>query len=124
MTVYLRLLAGLTSFMSKRCFVHWPATGPDGILASRFMVSPNGGVAGEAEQHGQGHGDVAGRDDDGERETNLLDRRGDTRAVPAERLERTGDAVAQVQPEDHLGDDIDGDDQRVAEPGHDHRVDV
>src|SRR6476659_8492334 len=37
MTVYLRLLAGFTSFMSKRCFSHFFSMGPDGAFESSFI---------------------------------------------------------------------------------------
>src|SRR5438445_13455756 len=32
-----RLLAGLTSFISNRCFSHFCANGPEGIFASSFI---------------------------------------------------------------------------------------
>ena len=38
MTSYFLLLAGFTSFMSKRCFSHFCAIGPAGIFASSFTV--------------------------------------------------------------------------------------
>ena len=37
MTVYFRLLAGFTSFISKRCLSHLSSIGPDGILAFSSM---------------------------------------------------------------------------------------
>ena len=36
-TVYLRLLAGLTSFISKRCLSHFFSMGPEGMLAFSSM---------------------------------------------------------------------------------------
>ena len=39
MTVYLRLLAGFTSFMSKRCLSHFFSIGPVGILARSSMLA-------------------------------------------------------------------------------------
>ena len=38
MTSNLRLLAGLTSFMSNLCWSHFCASGPAGILASSFIA--------------------------------------------------------------------------------------
>jgi hypothetical protein len=41
MTVYFLLLAGLTSFMSKRCFVHFFSRGPDGDVGSSQVILTN-----------------------------------------------------------------------------------
>ena len=38
-TWYFRLLAGLTSFMSKRCLSHFCSTGPDGMFDLSSMVA-------------------------------------------------------------------------------------
>ena len=39
-TVYFRLLAGLTSFISKRCRVHFVSTGPSGMFDAQLQVTP------------------------------------------------------------------------------------
>src|ERR687894_122860 len=38
-TVYFRLFAGFTSFISKRCLSHFSAIGPEGTLASRDLIA-------------------------------------------------------------------------------------
>ena len=55
MIVYFRLLAGLTSFMSFFRFVHFSASGPEGIRESRVGIR----VTSQADQAD----DDAGRDE-------------------------------------------------------------
>src|SRR5215212_7693459 len=100
MTWYFRLLAGFTSFMSKRARSHFSSMGPAGILAFSSIASPSGacgirrrvgrngggldaGRVGRARrvglddagEHGERDGGESGPDDDGD----------DGRAVPPQR---------------------------------------
>src|SRR5471032_659677 len=52
-TWYFRLLAGFTSFISKRCLSHFSASGPAGIFGLSLMVICVIGSADEAEHDAQ-----------------------------------------------------------------------
>ena len=70
MTLYLRLLAGLTSFISKRCLSHFFSIGPDGNARASSSMRP--AYADEAGEHGERERDVA---DDDQRATDRRRRR-------------------------------------------------
>src|SRR6476660_10468022 len=86
MTVYFRLVAGFTSFISNRCLSHFPSMGPSGIFAfSSIPFSrsrPN-----HAGVHGEGDHRKASPDEDRQRQ----------RERPPERVGRWG-ADAQAPP--------------------------
>src|SRR5687767_8452715 len=112
MTSYFRLLAGFTSFISKRCRVHFWAIGPSGILASSFTRSPLGDEAGEDEHRG----DHEARED-GERgpEREGSPHRVVARVVESHRLGGAPQPVVQVQAERRLGDQIEPQHERALE---------
>src|SRR5215510_10144529 len=64
MTWYLRLLAGFTSFISKRCFSHFCSSGPDGTFERRSIGDSR--LLDHAEQDGEREGDVAHHHDGGD----------------------------------------------------------
>src|SRR5262245_64923375 len=100
-TVYFRLLAGFTSFMSKRCLSHFFSIGPDGTLESSFTGSPQ-----DPELHRQRKGNVA-EDDDGREDPRSDLRHGDVARVrDAQGLEHAPEPVAHVQAEEEHRDDV------------------
>src|SRR3954447_20339993 len=99
---YLRLLAGLTSFISKRWRSHFSARGPAGILAfscmpvsslvpSRGRVVPSSGLCSltrlEAQQDGQRDRAVAHHDDGGDRHREGANQSVVAPAIEPQRLE-------------------------------------
>src|SRR5574338_1526148 len=101
MTVYLRLLAGLTSFISKRCLSHFFSRGPEGALASSFTAwvllrSPD-----DPGQDGQGERNVAEHHDGRVDPRSRLRRRDRAGVRDAESLEHAPHAVPQMQPQQH-----------------------
>src|SRR5512146_2290644 len=80
-TVYFRLFAGFTSFISKRCFSHFRSSGPEGILERSSMAFrlPN---------------DAGDHADRNEREPEPHDDRDDERDPTMQRVRR-GSGVAE-----------------------------
>src|SRR5512144_3194168 len=64
MTEYLRLLAGLTSFISKRCRSHFFSMGPEGMFARSSMVPP--ALPDHAGQDHEREGEIPDQDQHGE----------------------------------------------------------
>src|SRR5512144_1816606 len=98
-TVYLRLLDGLTSFISKRCRSHFFSMGPDGMLARSSIRPP--GLLDAPEKHGERERDVAGDDQDREDPGAGVSDAHVARMRDSERLAHAPHPVPQVQTERH-----------------------
>src|SRR5512136_1860645 len=85
MTSNLRLLAGLTSFISNRCRSHFWASGPPGILASSFMSVQR--LLSETKQNGHGNGAIAHENRQVGAGGKTVDQAAPGLAAPAQRLE-------------------------------------
>ena len=92
MTECLRLLAGLTSFMSKQALSQASSIGPEGILASSVILFY------EPQQNADRNGDVSQDDEDGDRLRRALEQ-GVWRGWQADRLEHAPEAVAEMKAE-------------------------
>src|SRR5688572_8564172 len=122
MTLYLRLLAGLTSFRSNLARLHFSASGPAGTRASRFMSGS--GQLDDAEQDGGRRGHVADEEDEAEDGTQLVDQRVVLGVAQAERLRPARRAMAEVHAEQRDRDQVDDEDRDVLEAPDEHRVGV
>src|SRR5205085_11242972 len=118
---YLRLLAGLTSFISKRWRSHFWARGPAGILAFSCMpvssLVPFSGRAVQSlglcsltrsivQQDGQGDRAVAHHNDGGDRYGEGANQSVIAPAIEPQRLEPAAGPMPQVQAQEELGNDV------------------
>src|ERR1035437_5527101 len=87
----LRLLEGLTSFISKQALAHASSIGPAGILASSVILFY------EPQQYPKRDGNVSQNDESGNRARGVLEERSVTRVRQPDRLEHAPDAVAQME---------------------------
>src|SRR5262249_11743895 len=132
---YLRLLAGLTSFMSKRRLSHFSARGPGGTLESRIMrrasYRATGGIlilraAGTSHrppshQEGEWNGAVAHSDQDGHGRADAVNEAHPAAVVEAQRLQPAAGPVPEVQAQEDLRDDVGQRDRPLLEAAHHHR---
>src|SRR5919198_329927 len=110
MTVYFLLLAGLTSFRSKRCLSQVFSMGPVGHFPSSITINPLSDYACKDENR---NGTVTDEKDDGKDLPHLADDRQARVAVPPHRLEEALDAVEEMETEDHHGHHVDESDAAV-----------
>src|SRR5947209_7455482 len=102
MMLYLRLLAGFTSFISNLCLSHEVSIGPAGTLPSSCIRSCLSGMrhAGFRRNHVHHGGDwnrkIAGRNEDSEHGGGPLEARRVARMTDAERLEHAPQPVIEV----------------------------
>src|ERR1700677_72423 len=96
----LRLFAGLTSFMSKQAFAQASSIGPDGILASSFILFY------EPQQHTDRNGDIPQNDDDSDSLGGDPEIGGETRMRETYGLEHAPQAVTEVEAKKAEGDAI------------------
>src|SRR5579864_175161 len=101
MTVCLRRLAGLTSFMSKRHFSHFPSIGPDGILESS-IIFPSAQPAGE---HRNRHGDETHDNNESNNSRGGFQALGVALRDPAQRLQSAPNPMVEVQAQGAHRDD-------------------
>src|ERR1700674_778337 len=121
MTVYLRLLAGFTSFISKRCLSHFPWTGPSGML-ERSSIGPSLGE--QSREDGRGEREVSDRHHRGKGNRYAEAQAVVAGMVQAERLQHAPGAVVEVQPEREHGDDVEDRHRQDAQPADHVVVDV
>src|ERR1700679_2401966 len=98
----LRLLAGFTSFISKQAFTHASSIGPDGILASSFILFY------EPQQYADWDGDVSKNDENGDSAGGASEIGREFWMREADRLEHAPEAVAKMKAEQANGDDVPG----------------
>src|ERR1700679_2810390 len=96
----LRLFAGLTSFMSKQAFAHASSIGPDGILASSFILFY------EPQEHTDWDGDVSQNYENGDDTSSSPEVRSKARMPQTDRLEHAPQSVTEMQTEQANGEDI------------------
>src|SRR5689334_8019102 len=106
MTVYFRLFAGFTSFISKRCFSHFRSSGPDGILDWSSVIGA--ALMDDAGDHAERHDGEAEPDRERETERDSPMQRVLRRLGIAERAERAPCALEEMEAERHHRDEIEG----------------
>src|SRR4030065_386601 len=110
--LYLRLFAGFTSFMSKRCLSQVFSIGPVGLFPSRFTVAPLFGQ--KTDEYEDGNGAVSQEGQSREHLAECGESGQGPLVVPPESLEEALDPVLQVKEEDHHGSHVEQGDRRVA----------
>src|SRR5215472_16827602 len=94
-TLYLRLLAGFTSFISNLAFSHFCSIGPGGTRASSFMTSSVISLH-DAHQNRQRYDTESHADPSGEQHGSFLEKQVVARMRNAQRLEHAPYAVIEV----------------------------
>src|SRR5262249_26009768 len=120
-TVYFRLFAGLTSFISKRCFSHFFSMGPGGMFdrssMSRFLLD-------DANEHRNRDRNVAHHHHEREKRGESHPQRIVAGVTQAQRLKEAPDPVVHVEPQDEHGQYVSHGDGPSAETGDHVVVDV
>src|SRR5471032_2386925 len=118
-TLYFRLFAGFTSFISKRCLSHFSASGPAGILGLSLMVMCMSGSANQAEHDAQRKQAESHGNDDRERQRKTPVQRIVRRARDAERAKHRPRTVIEMQREKCNGAEIEKSHPDALETDHD-----
>src|ERR1039457_6645369 len=117
MMLYLRLLAGLTSFKSKRCLSQLFSMGPVGHFPSSITITP---LIQNSKQNGEWNSGIPEEQGQRSQGTGLGQERLYPVIAPAHGLEEALDAVGQMQKQNQHGSGIDQRYQHVLERGYDH----
>src|SRR6185503_13142752 len=137
-----RLLAGLTSFISKRCLSHFWVSGPEGMWASSFMSAPEQNTQfqvgasramtvcclglhpsasfQETEQHREGDGYVTEEDQPGRNASEAINHRAANFVLQPHGLEGRADAMTEVQTKQAHGENVKTRNQRMRKTGDHH----
>src|SRR5579864_7269282 len=101
-TVCLRRLAGLTSFISKRDLSHFSSIGPDGMLDSSISLPS----AHPAREHRNRHRDKTGENHESQNPRNSPQTLCVFQVYPAQRLQHAPNSVIEMEAQGAHGDDV------------------
>jgi hypothetical protein len=113
-----RLFAGLTSLKSWRALSHFFSSGPEGILASKFISLHNSG------QHRDRNRAVTHQQNNRDELRKTVDERLPIAIAQSERLKHRADAMAQVQAKQRDADDVEHRNNRLPEAEDHHSINV
>src|SRR5215468_10128284 len=113
MMLYLRLLAGLTSFSSNRWRSQRCSIGPDGFLEFSSMLP----LPHQTKEYGDRHGNETRSDDPREHRSKLLDDGGIAWVTQTQRLEHAPDAMAQMEADQNHDGNIEDRERNNGESG-------
>src|SRR6478672_1868941 len=119
-TVYFRLFAGFTSFISNLCLLHFSTSGPEGVFDRRSIASLPDDAGDDAERNER----EAEPDDERHTEREVSAKGVYRRLRVAERTHRAPGAVVQVQAQKYHRDHVERRDPPDVEARHDVAVDV
>src|SRR5690554_5185465 len=114
----LRLLFGATSFISWRRLAHFSASGPSGTRESNVVISTSNYVQIDRNP------EEPYREHDRYRQAQRVDALGPLRLHRAQRLERTPEAVTQVEAQEKHRDDVERHPERVLKRSNHQTVEV
>src|SRR5512138_2013644 len=122
MTLYLRLLAGFTSFRSKRCLSQVFSIGPVGHLPSSITLNPLFDQS--AGKYGNGNNRITGEQDEGNCLADCRDGALGLVSVPPHGLEKALDAVGEMEEQGTHRRDVHKSNAAVLECGDNHGKDI
>src|ERR1700726_4511580 len=113
-TVCLRRLAGLTSFISKRALSHFSSIGPDGILDSSISLPS----AHPAREHRNRHRDKTSEGDHSHSPGSGSQTFCVVQIDPAQRLQHAPNPMIEMKAQGAHGNDVEQRDRQIRKPGY------
>src|SRR5438128_1901573 len=123
-TSNLRLFAGATSFISKRCLSHFWARGPEGSWASSFILGSAQLFLPVTEQHRDGDRTVTEEYEPGCDFGGSVNHGTVNLVFPPDGLKQRAGAVTEMEAKQTHREEVKAGDQRMREAGDHHAIDV